>query len=95
MEKIDRNFVKEISNLTRLGLNDDETDRMIKDLEEMLSYVSSLNNLRTENIDAFSHVLALTNIWRNDVCEPFSSPENILENAPDRYRDYIKVPKII
>ena len=95
MKKTDKNFVKELSSLSRLGLNEDEMDRLIKDLEEMLSYVSSLNNLDTENVESFSHVLALTNVWREDVYEPFSSPENILENAPDRYGDYIKVPKII
>ena len=95
MEKIDKNFVKELSDLARLGLSDNEMDRLIKDLEKMLSYVSSLNNIKTENIEVFSHVLDITNVWREDILEPFASPEKILKNAPSLYGNYIKVPKII
>ncbi len=95
MEKIDKDFVRILSNLVRLGLNDNEIDRLIIDLEKMLSYVSSLNRLETENIEPFSHVFDITNVWRKDIVERFPSPEKILENAPDRYRNYIKVPKII
>jgi aspartyl-tRNA(Asn)/glutamyl-tRNA(Gln) amidotransferase subunit C len=95
MKKIDTNFVKNISNLSRLGLTDNEITLLINDLEKMLSYVSSLNNIDTEKSETFSHVLDVANIWREDATSSFSSPEKIIENAPEHYGNYIKVPKII
>jgi len=93
--KISRDEVMHVAKLGRLRLTDDEVDLYQKDLNAILDYAETLEDLDTENIHPMSHVLQMENVWRED--SPGSSKEakSILSNAPDREEDYFKVPKIL
>lgn len=87
--------VKHIAKLARLRLSDDEAENYRTDLDSILNYVQSLEELNTEGVVPMSHVLDIKNVWREDVPGAGKNAEALLSNAPDREKDYYKVPKIM
>lgn len=97
MEKkaIKREDVEYLSKLIRVELTEEEKIKFEKELEKILEYVSQLNQLNTENVEPLYHVLPLKNVFREDIPEDSSLKEEILKNAPEREKDFFKVPRII
>jgi aspartyl-tRNA synthetase len=87
--------VRNIARLARLKLTDDEALSYQKDLNSILDYVETLRELDTESVEPMSHVLPLTNVWREDKPGKADRGQSILANAPAREGSYFKVPKII
>jgi aspartyl-tRNA synthetase len=94
-ERISISHVKHIAKLARLKLSDSEADTYQKDLNSILDYVETLREIDTQNVRPMSHVLKLSNIWREDKPGNPKRTDSILSNAPEREGDYFKVPKII
>lgn len=87
--------VEHVAELARLELSDEEKNRFVHQLSNILTHIEKLNQLDTSNIEPTSHVLPIKNIFRNDVIQNYFPEGNSLENAPDKDKGYYKVPKII
>jgi aspartyl-tRNA synthetase len=87
--------VRNIARLARLKLTDDEAVSYQKDLNSILDYVETLRELNTESVKPMSHVLPVTNAWREDKPGMSDRNESLLANAPTREKNYFKVPRII
>lgn len=87
--------IDHIAGLARLSLSDTEMELFGKQLESILSYMETLNELDTKDIEPTSHVLAISNVTREDVNAPSLDREAALANAPDRTEKFYRVPKII
>ncbi len=59
MAKISREQVDRVAAMARLSFSDDEAARIGSDLEAILDYVETLNELDTEGIQPMSHVIPL------------------------------------
>ncbi|MBW2063752.1 MAG: aspartate--tRNA ligase [Deltaproteobacteria bacterium] len=96
-EKISRNEVMHVARLARLKLSDAEVRHFQRDLNSILEYVEQLEGLDTGEVEPMSHVLEVTNVWREDRARksPSRQSRSILSNAPNREGDYYKVPKIL
>jgi aspartyl/glutamyl-tRNA(Asn/Gln) amidotransferase C subunit len=94
-EGISLGHVRHIAKLARLKLTDEEAVSYQKDLNSILEYVETLRKLNTESVKPMSHVLPVTNVWREDKPGKSDRNDSILANAPVREKDYFKVPKII
>lgn len=92
---ITKKDVIHVAGLARLGLNDDETEKYEKELNDVLNFMEKLNELDTEGIQPTNHVLDIHNVFRADVVEASLDVEDVLANAPDRDDDCFKVPSII
>ncbi len=92
---ITKKDVIHVANLARLGLNDEETIKYEKELNDVLNFMDKLNELNTEGIEPTSHVLDIHNVFRADEVEDSLDVEDVLANAPDRDDDYFKVPSIL
>ncbi|MFA4981167.1 MAG: Asp-tRNA(Asn)/Glu-tRNA(Gln) amidotransferase subunit GatC [Candidatus Omnitrophota bacterium] len=96
MPKIDKETVKHVALLARLRLSDKELSSYSGQLESILSYISKLNQLSTDNVQPTSHPLAsLKNVFRKDAPKGSLKPEEALKNAPSKEGDFFKVPQII
>ena len=95
--KITRKEVEYVARLARLELSDEEKEQFTGQLESILEYIDQLNRLDTSGVPPTSHVLALKNVWREDVLDESSGElrERILSNAPEREGDFFKVKKVI
>ncbi len=94
-EKIGIEEVRHVAKLARLRMNDSEIGLYQKDLNAILDYVETLNELDTGDVSPMSHVLQMKNVWRED--KPLKSKETdkLLSNAPAEENRYFKVPKIL
>lgn len=93
--KITMQEVEHVARLARLELNEKEKEKMRAQLDSILSYIDKLNELDTSGIEPTSHVLPLTNVFREDEVRPSLSQEGALANAPDRHELLFRVPKIL
>ena len=87
--------VEYVARLARLHLDADETARLTSQLETILAYVRQLQPLSTDQVEPTSHVVPLGNVLRADLVTPSLPAETVLALAPDRQRNFVRVPKII
>lgn len=87
--------VETLSHLARIQLTDEERARFAGQLDEILSYVEKLKTAKTEGVPPTSHVLPLSNVFREDQLHPSLPTEQALDNAPQREGPYFKVPRVI
>jgi aspartyl-tRNA(Asn)/glutamyl-tRNA(Gln) amidotransferase subunit C len=83
---ISREDVRHVARLARLGLDDEEMDRMADQLNHILEAMEVLKRLDTSAIPPTAQVIQLRNVMREDVPRPSWPVEEILRNAP-RVRD--------
>lgn len=93
--KLDASQVEHVAKLARLAISEEEKDRASRQLSSILSYIEKLNELDTKTVQPTSHVVALTNVGRDDRVRPSLTPDEALSNSPDRLGDFFRVPKII
>lgn len=93
--KITLKEVEHVARLARLELTAEEKERMRVQLDSILSYIDKLNELDTSAVEPTSHVLPMTNVFREDEVMPSLSQEEVLTNAPDRHESFFRVPRIL
>lgn len=93
--KITLQEVEHVAQLARLALSEEEKEQMRSQLDRILGYIEKLNQLDTTSVEPTSHVLPMTNIFRDDALVPSLSREDALANAPDRREGFFQVPRII
>ena len=87
--------IDQVAELARLNLKPEEREKLSKDLENILSYVSQLEELKTDVTRPTTHVLALENVFRKDKVQASDIREPVLKYAPKREGNFFKVPKVI
>jgi aspartyl-tRNA(Asn)/glutamyl-tRNA(Gln) amidotransferase subunit C len=109
--KVTEKDVIYVADLANLELGEDERSRMVRDLNSILGYVDSLNELDTRNVAPMAQVSDRYGLdetksgserfayaGRDDVKEGLrkSFPKEIaLANAPDSDGTFFLVPKVI
>ena len=92
---ITKDNVLHVAGLARLDLSQEEVARFEVELNDVLEFMEKLNELDTKGVEPTTHVLDISNVFRQDIVEASSDVEEILANAPDREDDYFKVPSIL
>ena len=92
---ITREDVVHVAALARLGLTDDEIDRMQGQLNRILEAVGELQSVDTSSVGPTAQVIALENVMREDFARPGIGREAALANAPLREGSLLRVPVIL
>jgi aspartyl-tRNA(Asn)/glutamyl-tRNA(Gln) amidotransferase subunit C len=87
--------VEHVAHLARLGLAEEELERLEGQLNHILDQYAILATLDTDAIPPTAQTIELENILRDDVAMPSLPVEAALANAPEREGDFIVVPAII
>ena len=93
--KIEIKTVDEVAHLARLEFDEKSKSEIIKDMNNMLSFVEKLNELNTENIEPLVYMTDEVNILREDEVKSEMTQHEALMNAPKKDSDYFKVPKVV
>jgi aspartyl-tRNA(Asn)/glutamyl-tRNA(Gln) amidotransferase subunit C len=109
--KVKETDVSYVADLANLELTDEERTRMVRDLNSILGYVDSLNELDTANVPPMAQVSDRYGLdetkrgserfayaSRDDIREGLrkSLPHDVaLANAPDSDGTFFRVPKVI
>ena len=95
MKIIKKEDVIYIGKLAKISLKEEEIENLSKELDQILAYIAKLNQLDTSNTPPTSHVLDLSNVFREDTVRPSLAQGDVLKNAPSKFGDFFKVPKVI
>ncbi len=96
MEKITREEIDHLAELSNFSLTDEEKDSLGTDLGNIIGYISQLDELDTEGVEPTYQVFEMENIWRPDeIKEQEADREALLNLAPAEQDNQIKVPKVL
>jgi aspartyl-tRNA(Asn)/glutamyl-tRNA(Gln) amidotransferase subunit C len=90
--KITEQEVKKIAGLARLSLSESELEKRTKDMNNILNYMDTLNEIDTEDVQELNNVHDMHTSLRADTVNSSLSKEDVLKNSPSSSGDYIKVP---
>lgn len=93
--KISDETIEYVGILAKLELSGEEKEKAKSDMEKMLDYIDTLNELDTEGIEPMSHVFPVNNVFREDVVRNADGSRDVLANAPLAKDQGFKVPKTI
>jgi len=84
-----------VANLARIELEAEEAERFQEELDSTLAYIRKLNELDLEGLEPMSHPQPQVNVLREDVPTEENDPEALLQNAPSRVQDLVRVPQMM
>ena len=93
--KLSREEVLHIARLARLGLTEDEIDRMREQLSNILENFEILQQVDTSGVPPTAQSIALQNVVREDEVAPSLPPGEVLANAPRKEGDYFRVRAVL
>ena len=92
---IDNSIVKKISKLSKLKISSDSEDKMAEELNNILNWVESLQEVNTEKVEPLLSVLNEKMPLRDDKVVTDDNQSDILNNAPEKKSGYFVVPKVV
>jgi aspartyl-tRNA(Asn)/glutamyl-tRNA(Gln) amidotransferase subunit C len=92
---IDRETVKNVAKLARLGLSEEEIEVLRNQLSVILENIAILKEVDVSGVSPTAHASRLSNITRPDIPQPSYPPEILLANAPAQEDNCLKVRAVL
>lgn len=93
--QVSKDEILHIANLARLNLEEDEIDKYILNLQDILNFANIVNNAPVEGLDITIGANEAKNVFRKDEIEVFEDNSALLQNAPEQEQNMFKIPKVI
>ena len=87
--------VRKIALLARLEINEQEETQFCGQLNSILEYFEQLDQLDTDTVAPTTRAIEVSNVLRQDHCEPYQNRDSLLEEAPEQDGDFFRVPQIL
>ncbi|MGC6482498.1 MAG: Asp-tRNA(Asn)/Glu-tRNA(Gln) amidotransferase subunit GatC [Synechococcus sp.] len=95
MSKITADDVRKVAKLARLNLPEETIATYTGQLERILDYVDQLQAVNTEGVPPTTRAVEVVNVTRDDTVMATDVREELLDQAPQREGDFLRVPKIL
>lgn len=93
---ITREDVLHLAVLSNITLDEKQIEPLMKDLDNIVNYISQLDELDTEGIEPTYQCFNMQNVWREDIIEEFeANREDLLSLTVENEDHQIKVPKVL
>jgi aspartyl-tRNA(Asn)/glutamyl-tRNA(Gln) amidotransferase subunit C len=89
---IDREQVLQVAALARLRLDDEEVERMARELSGILDHIEKISELDLEGVPPTSHVVEVEDALRPDEPQPSLPRDVVLGEAPAVADEGFEVP---
>ena len=93
--KVSREEILHIAKLANLNLKEQEIEKYLVNLQDILNFADIINNAPVEGLSESFGVNENYNVFRKDEIIDFENKEALLSNAPEKERNMIKIPKVI
>ena len=93
--QVSKEEILHIANLAQLELKEEEIDKYILNLQEILNFANIVNNAPIEGLDITIGANEAKNIFRKDEVKTFDNIEGLLQNAPAQDKHMFKIPKVL
>jgi len=93
--EVSREEILHIAKLANLNIEENEIDKYILNLQDILNFANIVNNAP---IDGLSETIGATenyNVFRKDEVKEYNDIEGLLQNAPEQDENMFKIPKVI
>ena len=95
MSEITPDVVRHLASLARIGLDEQEIERLTGQLGAIVDAVATVREVATPDVPATSHPVPLGTVTRPDVPGATLTPDQALSGAPERDGDFFKVSSIL
>ena len=93
--QVSREEILHIANLAQLELKEEEIDKYISNLQEILNFANIVNNGAIDGLDITIGANEAKNIFKKDEVKTFDNIEGLLQNAPAQDKHMFKIPKVL
>ena len=87
--------VRHIANLARIRMTEEELERLVPELNNILGWVEQLGEVDTEGVEPVTAVIEQKLRLRDDEVTDGDIRDEILANAPAAEHGFFAVPKVI
>lgn len=93
--QVSKEEILHIANLANLEIAEDEVDKYLINLQDILNFANIVNNAPVDELDITIGANNLKNVFRKDEIENFEDKELLLGNAPEKEQNMVKIPKVL
>ena len=93
--QVSKEEILHIAKLANLNIKEEEIEEYRKNLQDILNFANTINNVETENISETIGSTSNVNVFREDEVKQYEDLEALLQNAPDKEDNMFKIPKVI
>ena len=88
--------IDKLATLARVKIDDSEKNQLVKEIDSILTYIDQIKKA-TVSSSAEERIGSVRNAARPDIARTISPEdrERLLNEAPDRVRDFVAVKKIL
>ena len=87
--------VRHIAKLARIAMSEEELERLVPELNNILGWVEQLAEVNTDGVAPLTAVIDQKLRLRDDVVTEGDIRDEVLANAPEAQHGFFAVPKVI
>ncbi len=92
---LDKAIVSQVAHLARIEVTKDQIESLVDELNHILAWIEQLNEVETDGVSPLASITGHSLPQRKDVVSEEENRDHILDNAPDRTKDFYSVPKVV
>jgi len=92
---IDSSTVKKVASLARIAVSDEEAERLVPELNNILGWVEQLGEVDVSGVEPMTAVIPNDLRLREDAVTDGNVRDKVLANAPQAEHGFFAVPKVI
>jgi len=92
--KISKDEVARVAGLARLKCGDEQLELYARQLDDILQYMDTLNELETAGVEPLYSPVFHERAYREDEARQEYARQDVLSNAPETDGTYFIVPKV-
>lgn len=93
--QVSREEILHIANLASLKIEENEVQKYLNNLQEILDFADVVNNAPVDDLDITIGANDEKNVFRKDEVKVFDDNESLLQNAVSKEQNMFKIPKVI
>lgn len=93
--QVNKEEILHIANLANLTLEENEVEKYMLHLQDILNFANIVNNAPVEGLDVTIGANEEKNVFRKDEVKEFDNIEGLLQNAPEQDKHMFKIPKVL
>ena len=93
--KVSKEEILHIANLAQLTLEEDEIEKYMLHLQDILNFANIVNNAPVDGLDVTIGANEAKNVFRKDEVKKFEDVDILLQNAPTQEMHMFKLPKVL
>ena len=93
--EIKKEDIMHIAKLSMLSLSDEEIEKYAANMQDIVGFANTVNELDTEGIEESAFASEAFNVFRKDEVKESFNRENLLKNAPSSNGEAYSLPSMM